>query len=108
MEFDGIVTRLMTFGAFVEFAPGREGLVHISEFDWKRTERIEDVVKSGDNIRVKLIRIDDQGKLAFSRKALLPKPEGYKEPERRDRDSRNRSSGNRDNRGRKDYSKNRR
>ncbi len=108
MEFDGIVTRLMTFGAFVEFAPGREGLVHISEFDWKRTERIEDVVKSGDNIRIKLIRIDDQGKLAFSRKALLPKPEGYKEPEKRDRDSRSRNSGNRDRRGRKDYSKNRR
>ncbi len=108
MEFDGIVTRLMTFGAFVEFAPGREGLVHISEFDWKRTERIEDVVKSGDTIRIKLIRIDDQGKLAFSRKALLPKPEGYKEPERRDRDSRSRNSGNRDRRGRKDYSKNRR
>ena len=108
MEFDGIVTRLMTFGAFVEFAPGREGLVHISEFDWKRTERIEDVVKSGDNIRIKLIRIDDQGKLAFSRKALLPKPEGYKEPERKDRDSRSRNSGNRDRRGRKDYSKKRR
>jgi len=108
MEFDGTVTRLMTFGAFVEFAPGREGLVHISEFDWKRTERIEDVVKSGDKIRIKLIRIDDQGKLAFSRKALLPKPEGYKEPERRDRDSRSRNSGNRDRRGRKDYSKNRR
>ncbi|MEE8341464.1 MAG: S1 RNA-binding domain-containing protein, partial [Candidatus Neomarinimicrobiota bacterium] len=105
MEFDGIVTRLMTFGAFVEFAPGREGLVHISEFDWKRTERIEDVVKSGDNIRIKLIRIDDQGKLAFSRKALLPKPEGYKEPERKDRDSWKRKSGNRDHRGRKDYSK---
>jgi polyribonucleotide nucleotidyltransferase len=108
MEFDGIVTRLMTFGAFVEFAPGREGLVHISEFDWKRTERIEDVVKSGDTIRIKLIRIDDQGKLAFSRKALLPKPEGYKEPERRDRDSRSRNSGNRDRRGRKDYSNRRR
>ncbi len=106
MEFDGIVTRLMTFGAFVEFAPGREGLVHISEFDWKRTERIEDVVKSGDHIRIKLIRIDDQGKLAFSRKALLPKPEGYKEPEKRDRDNRNRNQGDR--RGKRDFSKNRR
>lgn len=106
MEFDGIVTRLMTFGAFVEFAPGREGLVHISEFDWKRTERIEDVVRSGDKIRIKLIRIDDQGKLAFSRKALLPKPEGYKEPERRD--NRNKSYGNRDNRGRRDSSRRRR
>ncbi len=108
MEFDGIVTRLMTFGAFVEFAPGREGLVHISEFDWKRTENVEDVVKSVDTMRIKLIRIDDQGKLAFSRKALLPKPEGYKPPERRDRDNRNKNSGNRDRRGRKDYSRKRR
>jgi len=108
MEFQGIVTRLMTFGAFVEFAPGREGLVHISEFDWKRTERMEDVAKSGDKIRIKLIRIDDQGKLAFSRKALLPKPEGYKEPERKERDSRNKSYGNRDSRGRQDSSRRRR
>ena len=108
MEFDGIVTRLMTFGAFVEFAPGREGLVHISEFDWKRTENIEDVVKSGDKIRIKLIRIDDQGKLAFSRKALLPKPEGYKAPERKEGDNRNKSYGNRDSRGRQDSSRRRR
>ncbi len=108
MEFDGIVTRLMTFGAFVEFAPGREGLVHISEFDWKRTERVEDVVKSGDIMRIKLIKIDDQGKLAFSRKALLPKPEGYKPPERKERDNRNKSYGNRDNRGRRDSSRRRR
>ena len=108
MEFDGIVTRLMTFGAFVEYAPGREGLVHISEFDWKRTENIEDVVKSGDKIRIKLIRIDDQGKLAFSRKALLPKPEGYKAPERKEGDNRNKSYGNRDSRGRQDSSRRRR
>ncbi|MEE8341049.1 MAG: polyribonucleotide nucleotidyltransferase [Candidatus Neomarinimicrobiota bacterium] len=107
MEFDGIVTRLMTFGAFVEFAPGREGLVHISELDWKRTEKVEDVLKSGDSIRIKLIRIDDQGKLAFSRKALLPKPEGYKPPERKDRGNRNKGYGNRDNRGRRDSSRRR-
>ncbi len=79
-EFDAIVSRLMTFGAFVEFAPGREGLVHISELDWKRTEKVEDVVKSGDRIKVKLIKIDDQGRLDFSRKSLLPKPDGYVKP----------------------------
>jgi len=85
MEFDGSVTRLMTFGAFVEFAPGREGLVHISELEWKRVERVEDVVKPGDPIRVKLIKVDDQGRLDFSRKALLEKPEGYVERPPRER-----------------------
>lgn len=84
MEFDGIVTRLMTFGAFVEFAPGREGLVHISELEWHRVERVEDVAKPGDNMKVKLIKIDDQGRLDFSRKALLPKPEGWQPPPKRD------------------------
>jgi polyribonucleotide nucleotidyltransferase len=108
MEFDGIATRLMSFGVFVEFAPGREGLVHISELDWKRTEKVEDVVKPGESIRIKLIRIDDQGKLAFSRKALLPKPEGYKPPERKERGNRNKSYGNRDSRGRHDSSRRRR
>ena len=89
-EFDGIVTRLMTFGAFVEFVPGREGLVHISELNWERTEKVEDVVKSGDNIRVKLIKVDDQGRLDFSRKALLPKPEGWVERPRRESNGRGR------------------
>ncbi len=82
MEFDGIVTRLMTFGAFVEFAPGREGLVHISELAWERTEKVEDICKPGDEMKVKLIKIDDQGRLDFSRKALLEKPEGYTPPRR--------------------------
>tara|TARA_B110000263_G_scaffold171909_1_gene149875 strand:- start:1730 stop:3892 length:2163 start_codon:yes stop_codon:yes gene_type:complete len=94
MEFDGSVTRLMTFGAFVEFAPGREGLVHISELEWSRVERVEDVVKPGDPIRVKLIKVDDQGRLDFSRKALLEKPEGYVAPPPRERnDSRGNSGG---------------
>ena len=78
-KFDGIVTRLMTFGAFVEYAPGREGLVHISEMEWRRVEKVEDVCKSGDEMKVKLIKIDDKGRLDFSRKALLPKPEGHVE-----------------------------
>ena len=91
-EFDGIVTRLMTFGAFVEFAPGREGLVHISEMEWRRVEKVEDVCKSGDKMKIKLIKIDDQGRLDFSRKALLPKPEGYVERPKHPRRSDNRSS----------------
>jgi len=90
MEFDGTVTRIMNFGAFVEFAPGREGLVHISEFEWHRVEKVEDICKTGDTMKVKLIKIDDQGRLDFSRKALLPKPEGWTPPRpRRD----NRTSG---------------
>ncbi len=85
MEFDGKVTRLMSFGAFVEFAPGREGMVHISELEWHRVEKVEDVLKSGDSVRVKLIKIDDQGRLDFSRKALIEKPEGYVERPRKPR-----------------------
>ena len=49
----------MPFGAFVEFAPGREGLVHISELEWHRVEKVEDVVKTGDPVRIKLIKVDD-------------------------------------------------
>jgi polyribonucleotide nucleotidyltransferase len=79
MEFDSTVTRLMSFGAFVEFAPGREGMVHKSELEWHRVEKVEDVLKSGDKVKVKLIKVDDQGRLDFSRKALLEKPEGYVE-----------------------------
>jgi polyribonucleotide nucleotidyltransferase len=105
MEFDGSVTRLMTFGAFVEFAPGREGLVHISELEWNRVEKVEDVVKPGDPIRVKLIKVDDQGRLDFSRKALLEKPEGWVDrPPRERSDSRNRGShGNRRDGGKRPF-----
>ncbi len=85
MEFDATVTRIMSFGAFVEFAPGREGMVHISELEWHRVEKVEDVLKSGDPVRVKLIKVDDQGRLDFSRKALLEKPEGYVERPKRPR-----------------------
>ena len=93
MEFDGTVTRMMTFGAFVEFVPGREGLVHISELEWNRVDKVEDVVKTGDPIRVKLIKVDDQGRLDFSRKALLEKPEGYVERPKRPRSDSNRGGG---------------
>jgi polyribonucleotide nucleotidyltransferase len=69
--FKGKVTRLMTFGAFVEIAPGKEGLVHISKLDTKRTEKVEDVVSVGDEIIVKVIEIDDQGRINLSRKDAL-------------------------------------
>ena len=93
MEFDSTVSRLMSFGAFVEFAPGREGLVHISELEWHRVEKVEDVLKRGDKVRVKLIKVDDQGRLDFSRKALLEKPEGYVERPKRPRHDGNRGRG---------------
>ena len=85
MEFDGKVTRLMNFGAFVEFAPGREGLVHISELEWHRVDKVEDVCGPGDAMKIKLMKIDDQGRLDFSRKVLLEKPEGWTPPPKRDR-----------------------
>ena len=93
MEFDGKVTRLMTFGAFVEFAPGREGLVHISELEWKRVDKVEDVCGPGDSMKIKLIKIDDQGRLDFSRKALLDKPEGWTPPPKRDNNRGGRDKG---------------
>ena len=91
MEFDATVSRIMSFGAFVEFAPGREGMVHISELEWRRVEKVEDVLNKGDEVRVKLIRIDDQGRLDFSRKALLEKPEGYVERPKKPRGDNNRN-----------------
>ncbi len=72
MVFDNCtVTRLMTFGAFVEFAPGKEGLVHISKLDKKRVEKVEDVCKVGDKMKVKLIEIDDKGRINLSRKDAM-------------------------------------
>ena len=74
--YTGKVKNLAAFGAFVEILPGKEGLLHISEIDWKRVEKVEDVLTTGDKIEVKLIEIDQKsGKLRLSRKALMPKPE---------------------------------
>lgn len=77
----------MDFGAFVEFMPNRDGLLHISEISW---DRLEDMaasgLKEGDQVEVKLIEVDKKtGKFRLSMRALLPKPEGYVEPQRRER-----------------------
>lgn len=69
--FDGKVVKIMEFGAFVEMTPGKDGLVHISELDNKRVNKVEDVVKLGDIIKVKLMKVDDQGRFNLSRKALM-------------------------------------
>ena len=74
--YRGVVTRLMTFGAFVEIAPGKEGLVHISKLDVKRVEKVEDCVTVGDEVIVKVIEIDDQGRLNLSRRDALIEIEG--------------------------------
>ncbi len=76
--YKGVVTRLMSFGAFVEIAPGKEGLVHVSQLDVKRVERVEDVVAVGDEIIVEVLPIDDQGRLNLSRRNALIKVEGLK------------------------------
>lgn len=72
--YTGKVKTIQPYGAFVEIMPNRDGLLHISEMSWKRLEKVEDMLKEGDTIEVKLISIDDRGKLKLSRKALLPKP----------------------------------
>lgn len=74
--YNGVVTRIMNFGAFVEIAPGKEGLVHISRLDVKRTEKVEDVVSVGDSIIVKVIEIDEQGRINLSRRDALIELEG--------------------------------
>ncbi|MCL2027025.1 MAG: polyribonucleotide nucleotidyltransferase [Bacteroidales bacterium] len=85
--YQGIVKTLQPFGAFVEILPGKDALLHISEIAWKRIETMEETgIKEGDSIEVKLLDIDKRtGKLKLSHRVLLPKPEGYVEPERRER-----------------------
>ena len=92
--YEGKISSIMPYGAFVEFMPGKDGLLHISEIDWKRLETVEQAgLKEGDTISVKLVDIDAKtGKFKLSRKVLMPKPEGYEErpprPERGDRGDR--------------------
>ena len=81
--YDAEVVRIMDFGAFVKIAPGKEGLVHISALNWEHVRKVEDVVKIGDKVKVKLIKIDDLKRLDFSIKALIEKPENYSPPERK-------------------------
>ena len=79
--YEGTVKNLQPFGAFVEFLPSKDGLLHVSEISWNRVENVEDVLKEGDHITVKLIDIDKKtGKFKLSHRVLTPKPEGYVEP----------------------------
>ncbi|HEX8378481.1 MAG TPA: polyribonucleotide nucleotidyltransferase [Pedobacter sp.] len=72
--YEGKVKSIMPFGAFVEIMPGKDGLLHISEIDWKRYESMDGIFNVGDEVRVKLLEVDKQGKLKLSRKALIPRP----------------------------------
>ena len=88
--YEGTVRSIMPYGCFVEIMPGKDGLLHISEIDWKRLETVEEAgIKEGDKIKVKLMEIDPKtGKYKLSHRILLPKPEGYVERERRPRGER--------------------
>ncbi len=96
--YEGTVRSIMPYGCFVEILPGKDGLLHISEIDWKRLETVEEAgIKEGDKLKVKLLDIDPKtGKYKLSRRVLLEKPEGYVEPQRRPRgDRRPRRDGDR-------------
>ena len=103
--YKGTVSSVMPYGCFVQFMPGKDGLLHISEIDWKRFATIEETgLKEGDTIDVKLIEIDPKtGKFSLSHKALLPKPEGYVEPERRPRRERRDDGERRERRPRREH-----
>ncbi|HKJ66776.1 MAG TPA: S1 RNA-binding domain-containing protein, partial [bacterium] len=73
--YEGKVKRIEKYGAFVEILPGKEGLLHISNIQNKRTENVTDILKVGDTVKVKLIKIDDRGRLDLSRKAVLSENE---------------------------------
>ena len=75
--YDAKVKSIMPYGAFVEFIPGKQGLLHISEVSWERLESIDGILNEGDMIKVKLVGLDPKtGKYKLSSKVLLPKPEG--------------------------------
>ncbi|MDR2563446.1 MAG: polyribonucleotide nucleotidyltransferase [Prevotellaceae bacterium] len=107
MIYHGKVRSIQPYGAFVEIAPGKDGLLHISEYDWRRLDSLDDILKEGDELDVKLLEVEEKtGKLRLSRRVLIPQPEGYVEQERqerpprdRNRDDRGRDSRNRDDRG---------
>ena len=87
--YHGKVVSILEFGAFIEILPGKEGLLHVSEIAWTKTEKVEDVLKVGDEVDVKLLEIDAKtGKMRLSMRALTEKPEGYVEPKRAPRGDR--------------------
>ncbi len=89
--YKGAVTKILDFGALINILPGKDGLLHISQIAFERVEKVEDYLKEGQVVKVKVLETDEKGRIKLSLKALLDKPEGYVEPEerpRRDRDDR--------------------
>ena len=96
MIFEGEVKRVMNFGAFIEFSPGRECLCHISELAYARTEKVEDILNIGDKVKVKIINVDDMKRIDVSLRALKDPPEGWVEPPKREnKNIKNQNFGNR-------------
>ncbi len=95
--YKGKVKTITQFGAFVEILPNKDGLLHISEMDWKKVGSVDELFKEGDEVEVQLIEVDSKtGKLRLSRKPLIPKPEGYVEPPKRERSERSDHQGSHD------------
>jgi len=93
--YEATVKGIKEFGAFVEFLPGKQGLLHISEISWKRLESMDGIFKEGDTVKVKLIGVDHKtGKFKLSRKALMPKPEMAPRPQKPAQDNRETGSEN--------------
>ena len=97
--YEGPVTKVLDFGALVQILPGKDGLLHISQIAHQRVERVEDFVKEGDIVKVKVLETDEKGRIKLSMKALLDKPEGWVEEERPRRDFGDRDRGGRGDRG---------
>lgn len=103
--YEGIVKSVVPFGAFIEFLPGKQGLLHISEVSWMRLDNLDGVIAEGDKVKIKLVGTDPKtGKLRLSRKVLMPKPEGYVEPEKKERPERREHKGDGQGQHRKEHS----
>lgn len=85
--YDGKVVRIESYGAFIRLYGDTDGMCHISKLDWKKVDKVEDVIKLGDTVKVIITNIDEKGRIDLSRRDLLPKPEGYKEENPRPRKS---------------------
>ena len=108
--YEGEVRSILAFGAFVQILPGKDGLLHISEIAHRRLERVEEELKVGDIVKVKVLEVNGDGKIRLSRKALIEKPEGYVEPEHSDRPRGDREGGREGGHGgrRREHSRSRR
>jgi polyribonucleotide nucleotidyltransferase len=86
--YEGPITKILDFGALVNLLPGKDGLLHISQISHQRIEKVTDVLKEGQVVRVKVLETDEKGRVKLSMKALLDRPEGYEERPRREREPR--------------------